>query len=153
MNKRLVRTPFLIPKISTILQEMEGFTYASVLYLTMDFYTIRLDPDAQKICTIILPWGTNGCRWIVWYLSRKDVGPNGDIGICKHVSRWSPYHNTRSSCDDHLTNMSKVLCQLQKAGLRINAAKSFYAEAEMKYLGYVLMREGIKLQPEKNWLF
>jgi len=57
VNKRLVRTPFLIPKISTILQEMEGFTYASVLYLTMDFYTIRLDPDAQKICTIVLPWG------------------------------------------------------------------------------------------------
>ena len=35
---------------------------------------------------------TNGCRIIVWYLSRKDIGPNGDIGICKDVSRRSPYH-------------------------------------------------------------
>jgi hypothetical protein len=23
----------------------------------MGYYTIRLDPDASRICTIILPWG------------------------------------------------------------------------------------------------
>jgi hypothetical protein len=23
----------------------------------MDYYTISLDPDASKICTIIFPWG------------------------------------------------------------------------------------------------
>jgi hypothetical protein len=23
----------------------------------MGYYTIRLDPDASKICTIIFPWG------------------------------------------------------------------------------------------------
>jgi hypothetical protein len=23
----------------------------------MDYYAIRLDPDASKICTIIFPWG------------------------------------------------------------------------------------------------
>lgn len=36
---------------------MEGFTYATSLDLNMGYYTIRLDGDAQKICTIILPWG------------------------------------------------------------------------------------------------
>ena len=51
VNKRIIRTPFPIPKISTVLQEMEGFTYATALDLNMGYYTIRLDPDAQKICT------------------------------------------------------------------------------------------------------
>ena len=36
---------------------MEGFKYATALDLNMGYYTIRLDPDSQKICTIILPWG------------------------------------------------------------------------------------------------
>ena len=54
VNKRLVRTPFPIPKISTVLQEMEGFTYATALDLNMGYYTIRLDPDSQKICTCLL---------------------------------------------------------------------------------------------------
>ena len=51
-----MRNPFPIPKISTVLQELEGFTYATVLDLNMG-YTLRLDPDSSKICTIIFPWG------------------------------------------------------------------------------------------------
>ncbi len=54
-NKRLVRKPFPIPKISTVLQEIEGFSFATALDLNMGYYTIRLDPDASKICTIIFP--------------------------------------------------------------------------------------------------
>ncbi len=57
VNKWLVRTPFPIPKISMVLQEIEGFSYATALDLNMGYYTIRLDPDAFKICTIIFPWG------------------------------------------------------------------------------------------------
>jgi hypothetical protein len=55
VNKRLIRKPFPIPKISTVLQELEGFTFATALDLNMGYYTIRLDPDASKICTIIFP--------------------------------------------------------------------------------------------------
>ena len=57
VNKRIIHTPFPIPKIGSVLQEMEGFSYATALDLNMGYYTIRLDPDAQRICTIILPWG------------------------------------------------------------------------------------------------
>ena len=40
-----------------MLQDMEGFTFATSLDLNMGYYTIRLDPDAQKICAIVLQWG------------------------------------------------------------------------------------------------
>jgi hypothetical protein len=55
LNKRIVRKPYPIPKISTILQELEGFTYATALDLNMGYYTIRLDPTASKMCPIIFP--------------------------------------------------------------------------------------------------
>ncbi len=57
LNKRIVRKPFPIPKICTVLQESEDFAYATSLDLNMGYFTIRLDPDASKICTIILPSG------------------------------------------------------------------------------------------------
>jgi hypothetical protein len=41
VNKRLVRKPFPIPKISTVLQELEGFTFVIALNLNMGYYTIR----------------------------------------------------------------------------------------------------------------
>jgi hypothetical protein len=56
VNKRLIRKPFPIPKISTVLQELEGFTFATALDLNMGYYTIRLDPNASRICTVIFPW-------------------------------------------------------------------------------------------------
>ena len=52
-DKRIVRRPYPIPKISTILQELEGFTYATALDLNMGYYTIRLDPKTVEMFTII----------------------------------------------------------------------------------------------------
>ena len=57
VDKWLVMKPFPIPKISTVLQELEGFTFATALDLNMSYCTIPLDPDASKICTIIFSWG------------------------------------------------------------------------------------------------
>jgi hypothetical protein len=71
VNKRLVRKPFPISKISTVLQEIEGFSFATALDLNMGYYTITLDPDASKICTIIFPWGeysTSNYQWVLQVL-------------------------------------------------------------------------------------
>ncbi len=57
VNKRLIRKPVPIPKKSTVLQELEGFTFATALDLNMGYYTIRLDPNASRICTVIFLWG------------------------------------------------------------------------------------------------
>jgi hypothetical protein len=39
-----------------MIRSMEGFTFASALYLNMGYYHIKLDADAQKLCTIVFPW-------------------------------------------------------------------------------------------------
>jgi len=62
VNKRLVRKPFPVPKISMVLQEIEGFSFATALDLNMGYYTLRLDPDASKMCTIIFPWGKHSYK-------------------------------------------------------------------------------------------
>ena len=56
-NRQIVRKPYPVPKISIILQELEGFTCAVALDLNMGYHTIKLDPAATKMCTIILHWG------------------------------------------------------------------------------------------------
>ncbi len=57
LNKQIIRKPYPIPKISTTLQELEGFTYETTIDLNMGYYTIKLDPTAAEMCTIIFPWG------------------------------------------------------------------------------------------------
>jgi hypothetical protein len=38
-------------------QELEKFSYGTSLDLNMGYYTIKLDPDAQKLGTIVTPFG------------------------------------------------------------------------------------------------
>ncbi len=52
LNNCRVRKPYPIPKISTTLNELEGFTYAMTLVLNMGYYTIRLEPTVPKMCII-----------------------------------------------------------------------------------------------------
>ena len=51
---------------------------------------------------------------------------------------------TRGIVDDHLQKMETVLTRLCDAGLKVNAAMSLFCAHEIKYLGYILARDGIK---------
>ncbi len=55
----------------------------------------------------------------------------------------------REILDKHLQRMETVLTVLRDTGLKVNAAKSLFCANEIEYLGYILTREGIKLQPKK----
>ena len=56
---------------------------------------------------------------------------------------------TKGDFQDHLEKLDAVLTKLRRAGLKVNAKKSFFAQHELKYLGYWVTREHIKPLPEK----
>ena len=155
LNKRLVRKPFPLPKISTVLQELEGFTFATALDLNMGYYTIRLDPDASKICTIIFPWGKYSYQRLPMGIAGSpDIFQAKMSELMAALEFVRTYLDdllciTKGSLDDHLDKLRMVLTKLQEAGLRINAEKSKFCAHETEYLGYVLSRDGIKPQTNK----
>jgi hypothetical protein len=56
---------------------------------------------------------------------------------------------TREILDKNLQKMETVLTRLHDARPKVNAAKSLFCAHKIKYLGYILTREGIKPQPKK----
>ncbi len=57
---------------------------------------------------------------------------------------------TRRNLEDHISKLETVLIQLCNAGLKVNAAKSFFCTYKIvEYLGHILTREGIKPQNKK----
>ncbi len=160
LNKCIVRKPYRIPKIRMILQELEGFTYATALDLNMGYYTIRLDPAASKMCNIIFPW---------WKYSYKRLpmccGGSADIFQAQMMDLmafleleyvWAHIDNllviTRGLLDDHLIKIETVLPRLHDAGHKVSTVKSLFCTHEIKHLGYILTREGIKPKPKKVWV-
>jgi hypothetical protein len=57
LTAQIKRKPCPLPKISDMLRKLSGFKYAMTIDLSMGYYHIPLDLEAQNFCTIILPWG------------------------------------------------------------------------------------------------
>ena len=125
LNKRLVRTPFPLPKISTVLQELDCITYATSLDLNMGYYTIRLDTDASRICTINFPWGKYSYK-------RLPMGIAGSpdifqVEMLELMINLELVHNylydlliiTKLNLSDQLDKKNKVLTRLREAGLKL----------------------------------
>ena len=55
LNRRVMMKPYLLPKISTVLEELEGFQCATALDPNMGYCTLRLDLKTSIMCTIICP--------------------------------------------------------------------------------------------------
>jgi hypothetical protein len=155
LNKRIVRKPYPVPKISTILQELEGFTYATALDLNMGYYTIRLDPTASEMCTIIFPWGKYSYKRLpMGFGGSADVFQAQIMDLMASLKFVQAYMDdlliiTRQTLDKHLKKMETVLTRLRDAGLKVNVAMSSFCAHEIEYLGYILTRGGIKPQPKK----
>ncbi len=155
LNKRIVRKPYPIPKISMILQELEGFTYATAHDLNMGYYTIRLDPTASAMCTIIFPWGNYSYKRLpMGFGGSADIFQAQIIDLMASLEFVQAYMVdlliiTIEILDKHLQKTETVLTRLRDAGLIVNGAKSLFCAHEIQYLGCILTREGIKPQPKK----
>lgn len=149
LNKRIKRKPFPIPKIQDLLQELEGFTYATSLDLNMGYYHIELTPNARRLCTIVMPWGKyEYCRLAMGLSVSVDIFQEQMSELMAGLEFVRTYLDdilciTKGDYTDHLVKVEKVLQRLASANLKVNAAKSFFARSELEYLGFWINRRGI----------
>jgi hypothetical protein len=57
VNKVIRRKTFPLPRITNMLQKLEGFMCATSLDLNMGYYHMLLAPFSSRLCTVVLPWG------------------------------------------------------------------------------------------------
>jgi hypothetical protein len=132
VNKRLVRKPFPIQKMCMVLQELEGFSFAITLDPNMGYYTIRLNPDASKICIIIFPWGKYSYKQLPMSIAGVPDILQGKISeLMESLEYVGAYLDdllciSKSSLEEHLEKL-EVPRQLCDAGLKVNAKKSTFA--------------------------
>jgi hypothetical protein len=126
-----------------VLQEIEGFSYATALHLNMGNYTIRLDPDASKICTIIFPWGKYSYKRLPMGIAGgPDILQGKMLELMESLEYVRAYLDDllyifKLSLEDHLEKLEEVLRRLCDTGLKVNAAKSTFHALEIEYLEYL----------------
>jgi hypothetical protein len=138
-----------------MLQELEKFYYATSLDLNMGYYTIKLDPDAQKLCTIVTPFGKyQYLRLPMGVSCSPDIFQENMSDLMQDLDFVRTYLDdlliiSCSTFEDHLQKLECVLKILSDKGLRINAEKSTFSATEIEYLGYWISQSGIQPIPKK----
>ena len=150
LNKRIKRKPFPIPKITDMLQKLEGFSYATSLDLNMGYYHIELTPDSSRLCTIVLPWGKYEYRKLPMGLCNSpDIFQEKMSELMAGLEFCRAYIDdllvvSKGNFEQHLDHLEQSLTRLSEAGLKVNATKSHFCKTELEYLGYLINKEGVR---------
>ena len=149
LNKRIYRKPYPIPKIQDLMLKLEGFQYGTSLDLNMGYYHIELSPHSKRLCTIVLPWGKYEYQRLPMGLCNSpDIFQEKISTLMDGLEYVRAYIDdllciTKGSWRDHLEKLEEVLKRVSRAGLKVNAKKSFFGRNELEYLGYWITRTGI----------
>jgi hypothetical protein len=125
------------------------------LDLNMGYYTIRFNPRAVEMFTIIFPRGKYSyLRLPMGFAGSADIFQAEMMDPMEALEHVRAYIDdllviTRGTLEDHLDKLREVLRRLREAGLKVSATKSFFCTHEIEYLGYIQTRGGIKPQPKK----
>ena len=121
----------------------------------MGYYTIRLNSDASRYCTIIFPWGKYSYKRLpMGVAGSPDIFQAKMSELMMTLEFVRAYIDdllviTKASLEDHLAKLRMVLLKLREAGLRINTDKSPFCTITTEYLVYTLTREGSEPQNNK----
>jgi hypothetical protein len=121
----------------------------------MGYYTIRLDPKAIVMFTIIFPWGKYSyMRLPMGFAGSADIFQAEMMDLMESLEYVRAYIDdllviTRGTLEDHLEKLNEVLRRLHDVRLKVNATKSLFCTHEIEYLGYILARGGIKPQQKQ----
>jgi mRNA-degrading endonuclease YafQ of YafQ-DinJ toxin-antitoxin module len=100
-----------------MIRSMEGFTFASALDFNMG---IKIDADAQKLCTIVIPWNIGKYKYKCLPMGIKiapDVFQNVMSKLVQDMEYVKKYLDdllilTNRSFRDHLVKLDMVLARL-----------------------------------------
>jgi len=116
----------------------------------MGCYHVRLDPASKQLCAIALPFGKCECQAIPMGLCNSpDIFQekmselmDGLAFVRTHIDDLLCL--TKGTFIDHLQKAELVLQRLQKAGLKVNVTKSFFARSQLEHPGHWIARIGIE---------
>jgi hypothetical protein len=121
----------------------------------MGYYTIRFDPDAQLMCTVITPFGKYKYLRLPMGISCSPyIFQEKMSDLMQHLNVVRTYLDDLllilcSTFEGRLEKLECVLKILSDKGLRVNADKSNFCADEIEYLGYWISRSGIQPIPKE----
>ena len=156
LNSIVHKKSFPIPLIDDILGNLESSTYFTTLDLRAGFHQIKLTnrsiPKTAFSCFkgkyeyTTMPFGISLAPSYFQAMANKLLLGLEHFAIA-YIDDILIY--TKGDLQDHLKHVQLVMDRLKKHFLRLKLSKCSFARNEIKYLGFIVNRFGIKPDEEK----
>ena len=157
LNKLTVKNSYPLPRIDELLDRLRGARIFSKIDLRSGYHQIRVaDGDVEKTAFRtryghfqfkVMPFGLTNAPATFMHLMNSIFREYLDEFVIVFLDDILIYSRNLA---DHLQHLRKVLTVLRKNQLYAKASKCAFAREEIDFLGHIVNKEGIKVDPAKT---
>lgn len=157
VNKVSKRDAYPLPSMSNILDTLQEANYISSIDLELSFHQVPLELQSREVTAFsvpgrghfqykTMPFGLTGSPATFQRLIEKILGPDMEPFVFSYLDDVIVATRT---FEDHMKWLKEVLRRIKEAGLTINPDKCMFFRNEIRYLGFMVNNEGVKIDPAK----
>jgi hypothetical protein len=156
LNKACPNDNFPLSRIDKIVDCAACCEVMSLLYCFLGYHQIHMKEEDKASTNFITPFGTY-C-FVRMPEGLKNVGSTFSC-LTKKVLESQMGHNVftyvddiivaSKSKEDHFSDLAKTFANMHEARLQLNTEKCIFGVHQGKILGYLVLHQGIKVNPNK----
>uniref|UniRef100_A0A5S6QHH5 RNA-directed DNA polymerase n=1 Tax=Trichuris muris TaxID=70415 RepID=A0A5S6QHH5_TRIMR len=163
LNGITYKDAYPLPRIDDTLQLLGGAKWFSTLDLASGFWQVAVHPEDRvktAFCTPtglyqfkVMPFGLCNAPSTFQRLMEVILGSLRSTSCLVYLDDIIIHSRTE---EEHVQRLREVFRRLRDAGLKLNMEKCQFFKKEVRYLGHVVSRDGVRVDPEKteavdNW--
>ena len=163
LNKVTIKNRYPLPRIDDLFDQLRGATVFSKIDLRSGYHQLRVkEEDIPKTAFrsryghyefVVMPFGLTNAPAAFMDLMNRMFSPYLDVFVVVFVDDILIYSKT---LEDHDRHLRIVLQVLREAKLYAKFGKCEFWKEEVRFLGHVVSKEGISVDPSKveavlNW--
>ncbi len=156
LNQFVVTDLFPLPRISQIIESLGKAKYFSVIDLLWGFYNLELDPrDKEKTAFSTFEGHYQFVRMPMGFKNSPSVFQRlMTIVLSGCLGRYAFIYLDdllvfSSTAEEHVKHLEDVFARLSQANLKVKFSKTQLFCTEIEYLGFLVGRDGVKVNPRK----
>ncbi|KAD6454404.1 hypothetical protein E3N88_09110 [Mikania micrantha] len=163
LNKLTVKNRYLLPRIDDLFDQLQGSSFYSKIDLCSGYHQLRVKDEDVPITAfrtryghyefLVMPFGLSNAPAVFMDLMNRVCKPYLDKFVIMFIDDILIYSKTK---EDHEQHLRLILELLRNEKLYAKFSKCEFWMREVQFLGHVINRKGIHVDPAKieaikNW--